>query len=262
MTSLFKLPIVIAFLCASAVTAQARTIMNFDPHVANSAAELFPKSGKGFTNRQLTVNGNAMNVVADPSIGKRVVKFSAGPRAGNTVSKSSVIHEGFSAPEGSTLVMQADFFIEGSRPNGLFLMDLECWSCWPKSSLIKNKSPGIRLYVDKSTGELAVDRGKIGMRNAPLRNRGKAPSIPTNRWFTLTWRTQVTGNDNAYTQVLVDGKPYLEARGATLMQDKVFLRHGIKLQKFEYDRFEIGITANETGKNAAMRLGEVKIWLE
>lgn len=241
----------------SHATADARKVMSFDPANARSVSNIFSPST--FTNRQMTLNQNTMDVVRDPAMGHNVVRFSAAPRSGGTVSKSSVLHQGFTAPEGSTLVVELDVFVEGSSAKGLFLADIECRSCWPERSLISNKSPGIRLFVHNN-GRLGLDRGKLGMRGSAL--LGQGPAFPTNQWAKIRWRMQVSSSDQAYTEILVNGVPHLQTRGATLMNDRIFRRNGIRLQRFLYDYVEFGITANESGGNRALRLGDVKISLE
>ncbi len=238
------------------------TVMQIDPGAAAGVNELFPRTGKGFTNKKETVNGNDISILVDDEVARRVVSLYAKPRRGSTVSKSSVVHEGFDARQGSTFVLSMQVKLRAKSAGGVFLADLECSDCWPRNSLLPNKSPGIRLYIDKGTGRLAVDRGKIGMRNDPLRSRGNAPRFPTNRWVDLVWKVQIDNSNSALTQVFVDGALYLEARGATLMDDRIFRKYGVNLQKFRYNYIELGITANESARELEMRVGKVKIALE
>lgn len=258
----FAMAFAFSILPSVAVSAERGTVMQIDPADASRVSDLFPRTGKGFTNKKETVRGNDISILVDDVLQKRVVSMYAKPRRGNTVSKSSVVHEGFSATAGTTFVLSMQVKLRAKSPGGVFLVDLECSDCWPKNSLLPNKSPGIRLYIDKSSGRLAVDRGKIGMRSNPLRSRGNAPRFPTDRWVNLVWRIEIDNSDRAVTQAFVDGKLFLEARGATLMDDRIFRKYGVQLEKFRYNYAELGITANESQRDLEMRIGKVKIELE
>ncbi|MEO1140176.1 MAG: hypothetical protein AAFW87_12040 [Pseudomonadota bacterium] len=247
---------------AGSASAESGVVMQFDPANASRFEDMFPRSGKGLTNKKTTVSGNNIDIVSDPQLSRRVIALSAKRRKGNTVSKSSVVHEGFSAKEGSTLVVSMDVKLNTLSPGGIFMMDIECSDCWPKPSIHPNKSPGIRLYIDKSTGSLAIDRGKIGLRSKPLRTKGRAPRFPTDKWVTLVWRSQISSGKNALTQIYVDDVLHLEARGATLMDDRVFKKYGINLRKLEYNYVEMGVTANESARDLEMRISKVEIRLE
>lgn len=244
-----------------AASAEPRIVMQFDPNAASKESDLFPRSGRGFTNKKSTVSGNALRIVTDPSAG-RAIALSAGSRRGDTVSKSSLVHEGFDAGRGTTLSVSMDLKFNGGIPRGVFLADIECSDCWPKRSLLRNQSPGIRLFIDKASGGLAVDRGKIGFRGKHLRTSKRQPRLPVGRWFTLVWTMQLDQSDTALTRVLVDNQLQFEARGATLMDRAVFQRYGVKLGKTRYNYVEMGVTANESAKPVEVLLGKVKITLE
>ena len=63
---------------------------------------------------------------------------------------------------GNTVEIKADFYINTlANIQDLFLIDLECCSCWDVSSEVENQCPGVRLKLSGGNDFLSIERGKI-----------------------------------------------------------------------------------------------------
>jgi len=242
--------------------ADAKMLLDFKASKIRDTGDLFPASGGGFTNQKSTLSGNSKQIVTDSVLEQRVLRLTAGPRRAGTVSKESLVFQGFSAGEGRNLFVALRLKMLGPSVRGVYVIDVECTDCWPKNSTLPNKSPGIRLKIDPQTGRLTIDRGKIGYPREPLESPGGVPAFPVGKWVDMIWQIQLSGNSKVETSVIVDDVVLLQAKGFTLPQDSVFQRYGLKLEKFRYDYVEIGLTANESPNQQSMLVSRVQVWLD
>ena len=240
----------------------AELLLDFKAGKIRDTRDLFPSSGEAFTNQKSTLPNNTKQIVIDPVLEQRVIRFHADPRRGGTVSKESVVYQGFSAGEGQRLTVALRLKLIGPSARGVYIIDVECTDCWPKGSSVPNKSPGIRLKIDPQSGRLTIDRGKIGYRRAPLKSTHGVPAFPIGKWVDLVWQIELSGKSKVQTSVTVDDDVLLQAKGFTLPQDSVFRGYGIKLEKFRYDYVEIGLTANESSNPQSMLVSWVQVWLD
>lgn len=228
---------------------------------AMSYEELFPLDYSGWTNERHTHDANRMTVVAAAGRnGTQALRIEAVSDA-SPVSKASVVWQGFDLREGDTATFEAWYFVEsqGSLAD-LFLMDIECTDCWPAGSPLSNKSPGVRLSLKEREGFVAVDRGKLGYRDAPFRpgSVGWHP-FPRGRWVHLRWTMHLSVADDGWSKIWLDDVLVLDARGTTLPDRDEFRKWGLELDKVRYDYIEVGVTANPGGDAVTIRLDDVRV---
>lgn len=221
-------------------------------------SDLLPGNASRWTNVQRTHDDNKVEMET------RVVR--GGSRAlhlyskpARNVSKADIERGGLDLREGQRVTISAWFYIPGNHSlRELYLMDMECESCWPENSRRKNKSPGVRLALKSDAGILAVERGKIGFRKGTL--RGAQVGFPRNRWVHLKWISVLSTQEDGLSEVYMDGQKILSARAINMPSPAIFKKYGIRLkQPIRYDRVQFGITANGTSAPVRMYLDDVRI---
>lgn len=194
-----------------------------------------------------------LEVVADPARPGNHVAFLSADRKRSMmrkkVGKAALIHRFSPLPKGTSLVMAADFYIpKGSSNTSIILMDLECASC------IDIAQPGIRLYLKQ--GRLRVDLSKIGLKH-PY-DPQVAHQIVPGRWYNIEWRVTVGAGQGGSSEVYLDGKLVNQARGNTLLTQKVAsgLQKGLVVKE-QVDRFQVGMTANSNKSRSDLLMDNV-----
>ncbi|SFR33695.1 hypothetical protein [Litoreibacter janthinus] len=242
-----------ALMLSAPANVNAADLMNYNVASATELSQLFPKSGRGFTNIKSTYDDNKIQM-AGGSVAMRAVKR---PSGSSKVSKASLVHEGFEARQGDILKISLRIKINPGNADGLYFMDLECTTCWPPIAPVSNQSPGIRMYIDRSNGRLGIDRGKIGFRSQPMRSPG--PRFPIGEWVDVVWKIGLSESSNGWVEVKTNGRLLLQAKGATLPSRSTFLKYGILLSALKYDYVEVGATANETGRDQTVQIASLRI---
>lgn len=181
-----------------------------------------------------------LRVAPAPARAGSALLAEAGPKRGSEVGKADVVARLRFMPAGATVTVAFDIRLPAGTPaNSLQLVDVECASCGERGN------PGVRLYLRR--GRLRVDRSKIGIRDAWVRD--DAPLLRHDRWHHVTWRLRLDPSDDGATRVLLDGQEVLAARGATLAP----------LPRLGADRVQIGITANSNPVPARAWFDNVRI---
>lgn len=208
--------------------------------------DLFPHDRSRWTHYQSTFPQNKAELVdAQPQSGETALRLFAVPST-SKVSKSDVEKEDFELRAGQTLQVSAWFLIPPEVDiKNLFLIDIECRTCWPENSSYPNQSPGIRLKLQDRDGAPTVERGKIGLKN--MRNElPKRAALPRGRWFKLEWRVELGNEENGKSEILIDDEVVFRGQGATFLDPQSFMKWNIQLRDALYDRFQVGITANSS----------------
>lgn len=229
---------------------------------ASSTRDLFPSSGKRWTYQQLTHSTNVIQVTSERArSGHQSLKLVA-VASTRPVSKASIERGSLVLPEGKTMTMSAWFYIpSGQSLDQIFLMDLECQSCWPDKGKHPNTSPGLRVMLTGANGVPVVERGKIGYRNGTFRQTaGREVPLPRDRWFKFDWVVFLSPDENGRTELVIDGQRVLTATGITLPNRALFRGLGIELKpNLLYDRVQFGITANPAAGTVTMFVDDVTV---
>lgn len=229
---------------------------------AEDVRALLDHNSGRWTRVQISHDENVLFMHEDPTrSGRAALGFHAVP-SDDVVSKALIERGGFRLYAGQSAMVDAWFLIPGGQSlDNVFLMDLECRDCWPAFSGRNNPSPGIRLTLKGDDGEVAVERAKIGHPKGTWRQPRHDPVLfPRDRWVRLTWILYLSPDDEGGTEVLIDGRPVLRARGATLPDISRFREKGVRLvEPLYYERLQIGITANGAENSVAMLVDDVTV---
>lgn len=177
-----------------------------------------------------------LEIVPAPARPGRVLRASAGPKGAN-VTKAALIARTAPIVSGQTVTVEFDLYAPAGTPlNSLQLVDFECATCG------EGGNPGIRLYLRR--GRLRIDRSKIGIARAWINDA--APALQNDRWHHIRLSVLVGAAGSA--RVTLDGRPVLEADGATLLPGA---DHA--------DRVQIGVTANSNAVPVTLLIDNVTI---
>ncbi|MEQ9297134.1 MAG: hypothetical protein RIF33_01155 [Cyclobacteriaceae bacterium] len=235
--------------------------------VSNDLAELFPSDGSRWSNIQLVdPNGgeNTIELVGDPvSEGSSSLRVVA-KTSNEILSKADIEKGGFNAPEGSTVIIEANFYIASTvNIENLLLIDLECCSCWDPS-VPDNQCPGIRLMM-KSNDYLSIERGKI-LGTTLIQT---VQSFPRNEWVNVKWELTLSTEDDGLNKLSINDTQVINIEGINMPNPilfrEEFARNGInfKLQQpLFYERFQIGATANPTSSDIELFIDDVRLQIQ
>lgn len=176
----------------------------------------------------------------------------------DVVSKANIEKGGFFAPSGHRVRVQAELYIEATESlENLFLIDLECCSCWD-ASVADNQCPGVRLKLSDAEGFLSIERGKI--LGSTISQSGVA--FPTDEWVKVVWEMDLSPSDDGWNRLYINGRQVIDEAGKNLPNAgefaAEFARNGIDFQLREpvgYERVQIGATANSSA-------GPVELWVD
>ena len=218
--------------------------------------ELFPADDSRWSNQQIVNPDGGRNAItiegATVQTGNHALRVLASPTAG-PLSKADIEKGGFFAPPGSTVEIQADIFLATTANLAeLFLIDLECCSCWDPD-VPDNQCPGIRLKLAGEEEYLAIERGKI--LGSTLRQT-EWP-FPKNEWVRVVWSMTLSPDGGGRNQLTVNGERIIDVTDKNLPNSAEFraefARFGIDFELPErvgYERVQIGATANPGDQTA------------
>ncbi len=230
----------------------------------NDLMELFPSNGSRWTNiQQVNPNGGdneigiESNTVLSGNNSLRVYTTASD----SALSKIDIEKEGFKAPEGSTVRIEANFFIASTENiENLLLIDLECCSCWDPT-VSDNQCPGIRLIM-KANDFLSIERGKI-LGSTMLQTN---MAFPRNEWVNVVWEMNLSPNSDGFNKLFINNQEVLSETGMNMPNASLFktefAANGIDFelqQPLFYERFQIGATANPTQSNIEIFIDDVKL---
>ncbi|MEO0627605.1 MAG: hypothetical protein AAFY36_05510 [Bacteroidota bacterium] len=231
-------------------------------------ADLFPSDGSRWTNIQQVNPGTGDNLIElDNTLfseGTSSLKIISQP-SDNTLSKIDIEKAGFFAETGSTVIIEADFYIDGDGPlTDLFLIDLECCSCWD-SDVPNNQCPGIRLKMSGDNNFLFIERGKI---LGSTLQQTDLP-FPLNEWVSVRWQMQLHPNNNGENILAINGQEVINTAGKNQPNAdefrSEFAANNIDFELQEplgYERLQIGATANPTTSQIVLYIDNFKLLIE
>lgn len=229
----------------------------------NSLNALFPTDGSRWSTIQQTDPSgaeNAISVVTNPvSEGGNALRILA-YGSDSQLSKIDIEKNGLQIPEGSTVRISADFYIDTTEPLAdLLLLDLECCNCWDPAVGdnygSENQCPGVRLMMSGGNDYLSIERGKIS--GSTLQQTQYA--FPRQQWVRVEWTMTLSATDSGRNLLVIDGQqvldqPAMNFPNAGVFRD-VFAQEGIDFtlqQPTYYERVQIGATANPTPRTIPM----------
>jgi len=230
----------------------------------NELSELFPNDNSRWTNIQLVdpENGNnEINLETSTILsGSSSLRIYA-EASDNVLSKADIEKGGFSAPEGSTIKITANFYIASTANiENLLLIDLECCSCWDPE-VPDNQCPGIRLMM-KENGFLSIERGKI-LGSTIVQS---TVAFPRNEWVNVVWELALSSENDGMNKLYLNGQEVISESGMNMPNADIFraefAKNGIDFELQEplyYERFQIGATANPTKHNIELFIDDVKL---
>lgn len=184
----------------------------------------------------------------------RVAHLEVGPKERDEVAKASIIHE-FPRPMrvGDVLEVAASFRLPEIRGGRVSLIDIECKYCGLATQA------GIRLFVNPDR-TIFLERAKLGMRSSfPQKARLR---LPVDEWFDVRWRTRFGQGDDGQCRVWIDETLVIEASGPNFPDRTVASLHGIDLIAEQYDRVEIGLTANSQPRPMTLEMDDIEFLLD
>lgn len=218
----------------------------------NDLDDLFVLDGSRWTGIQKVNPTNGENSIElnnnNPIEGNNALRILSKP-ADDVLSKIDIEKEGFFAPIESTVTIEADFYINSSENlNELFLIDLECCSCWD-ASVPNNQCPGVRLKMSGENDYLSIERGKI---LGSTMTHTEA-SFPKNEWVNVIWKMKLSPEANGENYLAINGLEVINDNGKNMPNKDEFRQefenNGIDFEIQEpvgYERIQIGATANPT----------------
>ncbi|MBZ0267882.1 polysaccharide lyase, partial [bacterium] len=223
----------------------------------------------GWTRFETTMPGNDVQLShLSAHAGQTALRLAAVPASPDgPVSKSYVQVANHAARPlrffaGNRVRLAAWFLVVGDlNLQGLVLFDLESGTCW-RDEFGSNPSPGIRLMLSGGDDYLAVERGKIGLGDATLRQT--AARFPRDRWVHVEWVVDLSSGADGRVSIVLDGQPILAADGATLpdatVMGAVLGRPDFRLNEpVYYDRIQVGITANASAYPVTVYVDDVRV---
>jgi len=163
--------------------------------------------------------------------------MTAGELLGSEVGKACLVFP-FATPsvEGDVCSVVAEFKIPQFSGGRISLLDLECKYCG------YSEQPGIRLFLN-SDGSVFLDRAKLGFLTSPFKQTS-LPLFPFDTWTKLKVKVVMGKGSAGVAKVFINGSKVLEASGTTMPDQNVADEFGVTLTNEQYDRWQVGITAN------------------
>lgn len=234
----------------------------------NDFSELFTSNGNRWSTTQVVHPNNGENEIDisnnTVSQGDLALRIYSNP-GDDILSKVDIEKGGFFAPVGSTVTIQADLYINSTENlEDLFLMDLECCSCWDPT-VGDNQCPGIRLKLSGEQNYLSIERGKI------LGNTISQSTFPfpKNEWVNVVWSMTLSADNNAANSLIINGTEIIDQVGKNLPNNEEFKNefatHGLAFTLQEplgYERVQIGATANPTEHGIEMFIDNFELRIE
>ena len=234
----------------------------------NDLDDLFPADGSRWSNLQRESPGAEENTITLDDVirseGQRALKLTAAP-SGATVSKMNIEKAGFFAPVGSLVEIRGDFYISSAgNLENLFLIDLECCSCWDPG-VPNNQCPGVRLKLSDPQGYPSIERGKILGRT--LSHTGFP--FPKDEWVRVVWRMRLSPNGEGENVLEINDRVVLDTRGKNLPNADEFraefAANDINFtlgDPLGYERIQIGATANSSNDAVGVWVDDFSLTIE
>ncbi|MEL6863187.1 MAG: hypothetical protein AAFP19_02155 [Bacteroidota bacterium] len=231
--------------------------------------DLFPSDGSRWTGIQLVNPNNGDNAIelekTTATEGSYSLKFLSKP-GDEILSKVDIEKTGFSAPIGSSVKIEADFLINNTNENlkELFLLDLECCSCWDPS-VANNQCPGVRLKISGDNNYLSIERGKIlGSTISQV-----TQSFPLQEWVNVRWEMTLAPNESGENRLFINQEEVIRESGKNMpnadeFRDE-FAASGVDFNlraPITYERLQIGATANPTQYEVEILVDNFKMSVE
>ena len=228
-------------------------------------SELFLQDGSRWTTTQIVNPSNNTNsltlsteVVNDGNESLAILSR----KSDQILSKVDIEKSGFNAGAGSTVIIEADFYIASNENlENLLLIDLECCSCWD-SKVSENQCPGVRLMMSGGNDFISVERGKIA---GDLLLQTNTP-FPRREWTTLRWELVLSPNDDGGNKVFINNEQVLSESGMNMPNAEVFrslfAENNIEFELQEpvvYERIQIGATANPDAEDILLYVDNFSI---
>ena len=239
----------------------------------NAIDELFTLDGSRWSLIQQTDPSNATNEISiinnEFSEGQNAIRFLSYP-SDEQLSKIDIEKGGLNIKSGDRVIIQADFYINGNESlENLFLIDLECCSCWDPdvgdNFGAENQCPGVRLMMAGGNDYLSIERGKIA--GTTLRQTNF--TFPRNQWVSVQWEMTLSPNENGLNRLLINGTEVLNESAMNMPNAQIFkdtfANEGIDFTLKEptiYERVQIGATANPTAGNIELFVDNFSLMVE
>lgn len=242
---------------------------------SNSIDELFLSDESRWSNIQRSNPSNEINEISISNIifseGNNALRIFAF-KSDNLLSKMDIEKGGFKAFAGDRIVIRADFYLNSTvNIENLFLIDLECCSCWDPSvdaepsSDGDNQCPGIRLKMSGGNDFLSIERGKISASTLAQTSF----QFPRNEWVSVEWEVKLSDNEDGMNKLSVNGNEVISSSGMNMPNAQVFrdvfAENGIDFNLQEpvfYERIQIGATANPTTQDIELFVDNFSIKIE
>lgn len=239
----------------------------------NSLNELFPSDNSRWTTIQQTNPSNAINEISITSDevfeGQNAIRFLS-YKSDSQLSKIDIEKNGLLMQKGDKVNISAKFYVKNTVSlENLFLIDLECCSCWDPSVGdnygSENQCPGVRLMMSGSNNYLSIERGKISGSTLLQTNY----AFPINQWVSIEWKLTLSDTDNGENILLINGVEVINEKAMNMPNaqifKEVFLNEGINFTLQEplfYERVQIGATANPVAENIELFVDDFSIIVE
>ncbi|WP_299259974.1 hypothetical protein [uncultured Aquimarina sp.] len=231
----------------------------------NSRWSNFQQSNPSDQINEITIS-NTMLSEGNSSL--RIVAF----KSDNLLSKMDIEKGGFNAFLGDKVTIQADFYLNSTANiENLFLIDLECCSCWDPlvdadpSSDGDNQCPGVRLKMSGGNDYLSIERGKISASTLTQTTF----QFPRNEWVSVQWELTLSDNEDGMNKLIVNDNEVIASNGMNMPNAaifrEVFAQNGIDFNLQEptfYERVQIGATANATAEDLELFVDNFSIRIE
>lgn len=196
---------------------------------------------------QITNNSNTIDL--DTSVvhsGDQSLKFDA-VDGGDQLSKCSVVKQFMAFLEGSTVLLEAWYYVESSSSTDwLWLMDFE-----EKTAI--GAGPGLRLAIFEDA--LILNYKLEGGENTKQPEETKV-DFPLDQWVHVEMEVLLSQKKDGWIKIYQDSELLIHDTDVrTLPVDKLYHTQGTKGQ---YSQIEFGITANGTGADQILYLDDVK----
>ena len=232
-----------------------------------NASQLILPDASSWTNIQQVDPNNGINSISTSteivSEGEKSLKIVSMP-SDDVLSKMDIEKFGFEAAPGTTIRIEADFYINSNVDlTDLFLIDLECCSCWDLN-VEDNKCPGVRLKIGGNE-YLSIERGKITL---PTINQSEF-SFPKFEWVNIVWEMQLSQESNGINKLFINGNEVISTNEVNMPNSEnfkeEFAAHGIDFtlpENIYYERVQIGATANPTPNKIEMYVDNFSLSIE
>jgi len=234
----------------------------------NNVDELILQDASSWTNIQQVDPSNGINSITISTDivneGNNSLRILALP-SDDILSKIDIEKFGFIAPVGSTIKIEADFYINTNEDlTDLFLIDLECCSCWD-SNVPNNQCPGVRLKIGGDNEYLSIERGKI--LDSTI---GQAEiSFPKFEWVRIVWEMELSQENNGKNNLSINGIEVISNEGINMPNPELFRQEfasaGIDFTLPEnvfYERVQIGATANPSSNAIEMYIDNFSLSIQ